>query len=440
MNLEITRRSFFGVGGALAAPLVLPAHLLRGGGPNDALRIGCIGTGRMGRGDLRGILQRGLEPAVNARIVAVCDVSSERAIAARAEVDKLYAEGMKVGARPEVTVYSDFRELLARDDIDGVCISTPDFWHAGQAIAAARRKKDIYIQKPLTFSVREGQQLVAAVREHGVVLQTGSQQRSDARFRQACELVRNGRVGKLRRIEVTLPPDQGRGDATEKPVPAHLDYDAWLGPTPLAPYAEDRVHPQKGFGRPGWLQIERYCRGMITGWGSHMNDIAQWGHGTDRDGGLVEVSATAEFPDRGLFDVHTTFRAEGRYADGVELIQATGEPAGVRFVGSDGWIFVRRGAIEAQPKELLQEQPGDGEARLPVSDDHYRDFLLAMRSRQDPICPVEVGHRSNSLCVITHIAMRLGRKLRWDPVRESFDDDATADSMLDFERRDPWRL
>src|SRR5690606_39123286 len=220
----------------------------------------------------------------------------------------------------------DFRELLARADLDAVTISTPDHWHALHAVAAAEAKKAIYVQKPLTYSVVEGQRLVAAVRGNGVVLQVGSQQRSDARFRRACELVRDGRLGKLQRIEVWLPPDVGSGDPKQAPVPEGLDYDTWLGPAPEVPYAEAGVHPQQGFGRPGWLQIERYCRGMITGWGSHMNDIAQWGHGSDVDGGLVEIEATAEFPARGLFDVHTEFRAVGRYADGVELVQQTGEP------------------------------------------------------------------------------------------------------------------
>ncbi|MBK8975831.1 MAG: Gfo/Idh/MocA family oxidoreductase [Planctomycetes bacterium] len=435
----MTRRTAIKLAGAFAAPLLLPARLLRGTA-NDALRIGCIGTGRMGHGDLGAVLRRGLEPAINARIVAVCDVDATRAAHARDEIRKVYAERLGDEPAPEITIYRDFRELLARDDIDGVTISTPDFWHAGHAIAAARARKDIYVQKPLTYSLVAGQKLVRAVRDHGVVLQTGSQQRSDARFRQACELVRNGRVGKLQRIDVSLPPDKGRGDPTEAPVPEQLDYDMWLGPTPVLPYAEHRVHPQQGYGRPGWLQIDRYCRGMITGWGSHMNDIAQWGHGSDRDSGIVSIRATAEFPDRGLFDVHTTFRAEARYADGVELVQQTGDPAGVRFTGSDGWIFVRRGGIEADPKTILDETIGDGELHLEVSDDHYRNFLECMRSRRDPICPVEIGHRSNSVCVVTHIAMKLGRQLHWDPAAERFVDDDAANAMLDFERREPWTL
>ncbi|MAG58000.1 MAG: oxidoreductase [Planctomycetes bacterium] len=440
MNQDCTRRTAIKLGGALAIPLFLPGFAGRESNPADALRIGCIGTGRMGRGDMRAIRRRGLDPAVNARIVAVCDVDALRAEAARADCERDYRAKLGGDSAPKVAVFRDFRELLARKDIDGVTISSPDFWHAGHAVAAAKAGKDVYLQKPMTYSVGEGIKLVQAVREAKIILQVGSQQRSDARFRRACELVRNGRVGKLQRIVVSLPPDRGRGVGVATPVPKNLDYDLWLGPTGVKPYAAHRVHPQKGFGRPGWLQIEGYCRGMITGWGSHMNDIAQWGHGTDRDGGVTEISATAKFPDRGLFDVHTKFSSRARYADGVELIQQTGAPAGVRFIGSKGSIFVRRGGIEAEPASILKEKIGDDETQLYVSTDHYRNFLDCMRSRKEPICPVEVGHRSNSLCIITHIAMKLGRKLHWDPSKERFRDDAEANRLLDFERRAPWTL
>ena len=439
MQRPCTRRTALKIGGAFAVPLILPFSIRARGRANDALRIGAIGTGRMGLGDLRSIRKLGLDPDLNARVLAVCDVNAERAEFARAELERTYSE-VPGQAAPKIEAYGDFRELLAREDLDGVTISTPDFWHAGIAVAAAKAGKDIYIQKPLTYSIGEGQKLVQAVREHKVILQVGSQQRSDARFRLACELVRNGRIGKLARILVSLPPDSGIGVADEQPVPENLDYDLWLGPMSEQPYTEHRVHPRKGYGRPGWLQIDRYCRGMITGWGSHMNDIAQWGHGTDRDSGVHLIRAEAEFPERGLFDVHTTFRSEARYADGVELIQETGDPAGVRFEGRDGWIFVRRGGIEAEPAAILKEPIGEDEERLYVSNDHYRNFLECMRSREEPICPVEVGHRSNSLCVITHIAMKLGRELGWDPVREQFEDDAEANRLLDFERRAPWKL
>ncbi len=422
-----------------AAPLLLPSTHKADGNPNDAIRIGCIGVGRMGLGDMRGLLARGLEDNINARIVAVCDPDGRRAEAAKADVEKRYADKLN-GAKPEVDVYSGFRKLLERDDIDAVSISTPDFWHAGHGVAAAQAKKDIYIQKPLTLTIDEGKHLVKAVRDNGVILQVGSQQRSDSNFRRACELVRNGRVGKLRQVEVWLPPDHGHADQTDTPVPEWMDYDMWMGPTAERPYAEKGVHPIKGYSRPGWLQRRGYTLGMITGWGSHMNDIAQWARGNDHDSGLVEVHAKAHFPQRGLWDVHTSYFARGKWADGVPLIQRTDPQAGVTFHGSDGWLFVRRGGIAAGPSSILKEEIGEDETKLYVSSNHYRNFLECVRSREEPICPVEVGHRSNTVCIITHISMLLDRKLKWDPKTEMFVGDDEANAMLAEERRDPWKF
>ncbi len=436
---HLSRRDVLKIG-ATSLPLIFTACAIgKGTTRNGTMRLASIGTGRMGSGDMRALLSRGLSKDVDARIVAVCDVDSGRAARAKQAVESIYKKKLEGEAAPEVDVYTDFRELLAREDIDGVSISTPDFWHAELGVAAARAGKDIYIQKPLTYSVREGQALVRAVREAEVVLQVGSQQRSDKRFRQACELVRNGRIGKLEKVVVWLPPDHGKAERKEEEAPAPLDYDFWMGPTARRPYIEKGVHPSKGYSRPGWLQREGYCRGMITGWGSHMNDIAQWGHGTDRSG-IVEIAAKAEFPERGIFDVHTAFNAEGKWADGVVLIQETNKQAGVHFYGTEASIFVRRGGIQASDPEILKEGPGPDDTHLQVSNDHYRNFLDCMRSRKDPIAPVEVGHRSNTVCVITHIAMKLGRKLVWDPDAERFKGDDEANAMLDFDRRAPWLL
>ena len=254
----------------------------------------------------------------------------------------------------------------------------------------------------------------------------------------ACELVRNGRIGKLHTIRVFLPQDRGTGKDSKMPIPPNLDYDRWLGPTPKAPYTEHRVHPQAGYGRPGWLQIEAYCRGMITGWGAHMNDIAQWANDSDSTG-PVEMRASAEFPERGLFDVHTSFEAEGSYANGVKLFMKTGS-AGVALEGDKGSISVTRGSIKSNPPEILKDQVRDDEIRLYMSNNHMLNFLECMRSRKDPVAPVEVGHRSNTVCVLAHIAMKLGRKLRWDPQAECFIDDAEADSLLDYTHRPPWTI
>ncbi len=440
---ELNRRRFLKASamsaGCLAVPAIVPYRVLGSDAPSNTLQLGCIGTGRMGHGDMNECLSRGLNPSAQARVVAVCDLDRRRAEHAKQEVDRFYAQKLPGKPRPAIEVFDDYRELLARDDIDGVTISTPDHWHALAAIAAAEAGKDIYLQKPLTYTIVEGRKLVQAVRSNNVVLQTGSQQRSDTNFRRACELVRNGRVGKLHTIRVLLPTDSGVGDPTPMPVPTNLNYAMWLGPTSQMPYSQDRVHPQVGFERPGWLQIESYCRGMITGWGAHMFDTAQWGHGSD-DTGPVEMLATGEFPDRGLFDVHTTFRAEGRYANGVKLIAQSGAPAGVKFEGDDGWIDVGRSHLKAEPRGILNESIGENELHLYKSRNHMLNFLECMRSNKDPICPVEVGHRSNSICVITHIAMKLGRKLQWDPQAERFTNDEAANAMLDYEHRDPWKV
>ncbi|MCA9261750.1 MAG: Gfo/Idh/MocA family oxidoreductase, partial [Planctomycetales bacterium] len=277
MTKNISRRRFLKTSAVagVAAPYFVPARLLGADAPSNQLRMASIGTGRMGHGDMQACMQEGLRASANARVVAVCDLDSKRAEHARNTILKFYADKLPDGAKPTVDVYEDYREVLARNDIDGLTISLPDHQHALIAVAAAKAGKDMYLQKPLTYTIGEGQQLIAAVRANNVVLQTGSQQRSDAKFRQACELVRNGRLGKLTKIRVTVPTDKGSGRDEPTDPPANLNYEAWLGPTPVVPYSEHRVHPQKDFSRPGWLQIEPYCRGMITGWGSHMFDIAQ---------------------------------------------------------------------------------------------------------------------------------------------------------------------
>jgi myo-inositol 2-dehydrogenase/D-chiro-inositol 1-dehydrogenase len=420
---------------AAVAPAIVPSSVFGQSAPSNTMLMGCIGVGRQGLADIQELIYRGLE--VGARVVAVADVDSHRLENAQWLADKIYAAELGAKKTNPCAAYRDFRELLARPDIDGVTIVTPDHWHAAHAVAAAKAGKDIYVEKPLTYTIGEGKKLVQAVRQNKRILQVGSQQRSSVYFRTACELVRNNRLGRLHTIRVPLPSDVGTGDPGPMPVPKNLDYSFWLGPAPEAPFSEDRTHPQRSYERPGWLQIEPYCRGMITGWGSHMNDIAQWGNGTD-DTGPVEIEGKAEFPNRGVFNVHTTFHAEAKYANGVRLIMETGEPSGVRFGGEKGWIFVQRDKIEASDPAILREKIGDNEVKLYVSNNHMKNFLEGMRSRKDTVAPVEIGHRSNSICVMAHIAMKLGRKLRWDPKAERFVADDEANQWLDYPHREPW--
>lgn len=433
-DLKITRRTF--LMGALASATLPSVFTSRAfaGGPNDQIRLACIGVGRQGRPDMLEALNRGIDH--NARIVAICDVDSHRAKKGRNTALEHYR---KAGAEaPEITLYSDFRDVLKQKDIDGVVIATPDHWHAVAAIMAARAGKDIYLEKPMTNTIAEGQALVKAVRDHKRVFQLGTQQRSSIYFRKGCELVRNGRIGKLNTIRVTLPLDSGRAEAAEEPVPDNLDYEQWLGPMPHAPYCEARVHPQSGFGRPGWIQIEPYGHGMITNWGTHMLDIAQWGNGTE-DSGLTEIQAHGQFPDRGLFDVHTDFTAEGTFSNGTKLYQSSGDH-GIKFEGDDGWILITRNKLEASDPEILKGKiPADG-VHLYESKSHMADFLQCMRTRKDGASPVEVAHRSNSVGLLTHIAMKLDRKLQWDPKTERFKDDDEANALLTIKNRKPWNV
>jgi len=392
----------------------------------------------MGRTNMKQVLGLGSKAEVNARIVAVCDVDSKRANHAQSEVDQYYRN--KGETQIDIQAYEDFREMLARKDIDAVIIATPENWHGIIGIAAANAGKHIYLQKPLTYSIPEGKALVAAVRANNVVLQTGSQQRSSVYFRQVCTIIRNNWLGQLKTIEVEVPTDKGRADFTAMDVPQNLNYDMWLGPCEDAPYTEAGVHPKAGYSRPGWLQVERYCLGMITGWGSHMYDIAQWGMGTDHDSGPIEVSATGDFPDRGLFNVHVGYQGEALYENGVRMISRNGK-AGVRFITENGWAYCSRGGFKCSDMELLRRKPLDNEVSLYNSSNHMTDFLTSTRAGKDPACPVEVGHRSNSICVLHHLSMKLGgRKIQWDPKTQTPVGDDQVTSMLNVPMRAPWTL
>lgn len=429
-STSISRKHFLAASAGIAtAPLILPSGVY---GKEQELEIGLIGCGRMGRGNILSVFNQAKK--FNAVITAVCDVDLERGWKMEKELEKLYAEQGRTVAIP---VWQDFREFVAKSGVDAVVIATPDHQHAVNAIACAEAGKDIYLQKPVTYSVVEGQKLIESVRRNNVVLQVGAQQRSSVYFRKPTELVRNGAIGKIHTIDVQVPTDKGIGDdPTRSPVPENLDYDLWLGPTPEQPYAEHRVHPQHDLSRPGWLQIEAYCRGMITGWGSHMYDIAQWALDMDHSG-PVSVSAKGDFPKRRLYDVHVGYSGEATYANGVKVISSNGRP-GVKFIGEDGWIRCWRGGFEAHDREIFrQEIPESG--KLYESKNHEGDWLQALRTRKDPISTVEIGHRSNTVCVLHHISMKLnGRKLKWDPVKEQIIGDPEANALLDFEHRKGW--
>jgi len=386
-----------------------------------------------------------------ARIVAVCDLDRKRMEDAKTLVNGYYK------THDGVTGYVDYRELLANKDIDAVVVSTPDHWHALIGIAAVEAGKDVYLQKPTSLTIAEGRALSNAVQRTGRILQLGSQQRSSPQFRYAAELVLNGRIGELKTVQVGLPGDPSGDEEPEMPVPRNLNYEMWLGSTPYVYYTEKRVHPQEGYDRPGWLRCEQFGAGMITGWGSHHIDCAHWAMGTEYTG-PVEVSGWAEFPKKGLWDVHGKFKTEAVYANGVRMIVSGDFPNGIRFEGTAGWIFVSRGneaavtpsdpvaklrdsqALAASDPKIIASAIGPDEIHLYESKDHHGNWLDCVQSRRPPIAPVEVGHRSCSACLLRHAAMKLKRKLYWDPARERFHNDDEANGLLSRPQRWPWRI
>ncbi len=433
---RVSRRSFLKSSAVLAGlPFILRSSFASDL-PGNRITVGCIGVGRMGMGDLTDMMGR-----AGVQVVAVCDVDSNRLQNAKAAVEKRYAEDMRSGVYKGCAAYGDFRELIAREDIDVVQIVTPDHWHAIPAIEAAKAGKDIFLQKPLTYTIEEGRVLSDTVRKYSRILQVGSQHRSNSRIRLGCEMVLNGRVGKLHTVKVGLPTDPAGQIRPAMPVPPGLNYDMWLGPTPWIEYTEERVHPQKGLDRPGWLRVSDYCLGMITGWGAHYNDIAQWGMGMSLTG-PVEIEGKGVFPETGVWDVHGAFHIEYTYANGVKLICADSKTnkLGILFEGSDGSIFVDPGSIEADPESLLMEGILPDEIHLCESRHHKQNFLDSVRSRKEPIAPVEQAHRSCSICILGYIAMKTGRRLKWNPGKEEFTNDDEANKMLSRPPRAPWRI
>jgi predicted dehydrogenase len=439
--------------GAVAAmgfPAIVPASVFGQTAPSNRINVGAIGVGRISRGhDLPGIWQFD-----QAQIMAVCDLDAKRVDQAKSLINGVYSK--KTGKPYDgVTGYHNYHELLANKDIDAVVISTPDHQHAILAVDAVHAKKDVYLQKPASLTIAEGRAMSNAVMASGQILQIGSQQRSWKQFHRACELVRNGRIGEVKHVEIGLPGDPSGPDAPPMPIPSNLNYDAWLGSTPEVYYTEMRVHPQDGFSRPGWLRCEQFGAGMITGWGAHHVDTAHWGMNTEYTG-PIEVWGTAEFPDHGLWDVHGKFLTHAIYSNGVTMDISGDFPNGIKFYGTEGWIFVTRdemvtptdsGKPAAAPQPLTASKPkilwsviGPDEVHLYQSDDQHGNWLECIKSRKAPTAPAEIGHRACSTCLIHHIAMKTKRRLYWDPIKEHFKNDDEANCMLSRPQRAPYMM
>ncbi|HEU5079154.1 MAG TPA: Gfo/Idh/MocA family oxidoreductase [Opitutaceae bacterium] len=430
---------------ALAWPLIVPSRLRGAAAPSNRLRLGQIGCGRIARvHDMPAIIKANLGD-----YVAVCDLDGKRVQDALALLKELTAS--QSSPAPDARGYRDYRELLARPDIDAVVISTPDHWHAELAVAAILAGKDVYLQKPMTMTFAESVILRDVVAKSGRVFQLGSQQRSTEQFRLACELVRSGRVGRLQRVEIGLPVDPTAPDQPEQPVPKQFDYERWLGPTADVYYTEQRVHPQNDYSRPGWLRNDAYCLGMITGWGAHHFDIAHWGMDVEMSGPL-KIEGTAEFPKNKIWNVHGAYRVELTYPRDIRLTVSDKFENGIKFIGDEGWIFVSRGEAKSTPSDpspaVASKKLDASDARLldpagltvqlPRSAEHHLNFLQCVRSNQTPMSPAPIAQRSNAACIVSWIAMKLQRPLRWDPVAERFENDDEANRMLTRPERAPY--
>jgi len=412
-------------GSALVFPTIVPFSVFGGSAPSRRAALGHIGLGGQGGGLLQGFLG-----VTQSQSVGVCDPIKERREGAVKAIDSYYAAERDQGTYKGCQAYNDFRELLARKDIDAVVVATPDHWHVPIAMAAVRAGKDVYVEKPLGISMEQDKTLRAAVRRHGAMFQYGTQQRS---FNQhcgfACELVRNGYIGDLKAIHVVAPNGETGGIPTLQPVPAGLDYDLWLGPAPVAPYTHDRV-----FGVGRW-HIYDYALGFIAGWGAHPLDIAHWGYPHIP----VEYAGTGRIPTEGLFDTVVDWDIRGRYTGGIEFTMKTGGDK-TTFVGTKGWVAATRGGIAAEPASLLKVAIKPDEVHVLHDKHHYRDFADCVLTRRTPVSNIDSAVQSDFISHLGDIAIRTGRKINWDPAKETIVGDEAAARMMGRAMREPWTL
>lgn len=413
--------------GAVVLPTIIPSSALGMNGsvpPSDRIVMGSVGTGSQGTSNMKNFLK-----FKQVQYVALCDVDSNHLGNARDVVNKVYGNN-------DCRTYEDYRELLEKEKLDGVCISIPDHWHSLVYIAAAEKKIDIWGEKPLARSIREGQAIVKAVRSNGIIWQTGSWQRSVENFRHAAELVFNGRIGKVSYVEVGLP-DGGKNIGTPPvmEVPKGLNWEFWLGPAPQVPY--------RGVCHWDWRWILDYSGGQLTDWAGHHIDIAHWGLGLERTG-PVEVEGTGVYPEEGIFDVPIQYDFLCKYANGIQIRVANASrlphKMGVTWYGQTGWIHVSRGQLFASDAKILEEKMGEGDTLLYHSDDHFLNLLECIRSRKETITPVDVAHRSISVGLLGEIAMTTGQKINWDPEKEEITGNPRAARLLSRPLREPWTL
>lgn len=428
--IYMNRRHFLKNGAiTIAGFTILPRSVIGGTNhvaPSDQINLGIIGCGAQGRWTL------GPEFAKRANLIAASDCESRQLQAMQEIIDK-ETQKAKGKAYKGFKQYADYRELLARKDIDGVIIATPDHWHAVQTIEACRAGKDIYVEKPMAHSIEEGRAMVNAVEKFNRVLQVGNMQRSWRNFRHACELVRNGYIGEIKEIKVSVGPPPVAYDLQAQPVPPTLDWEMWIGPAPMNPYNEELAPPMERKVFPNWRNYKEYGGGMVCDWGTHMFDIAQWAMGMDDSGPIEfipadgrELKALTMRYANGTIMTHERFRKDDGNA--------------VRFIGDNGVIDISRSFLDTIPAKLQDHVIGDNEIRLYHSDDHYADFLQAMKTRKQPLSTVEMGHRSVSLCHIVNMCYELNRKLVWNPEKEEFFMDDAANKLRSNPIRSPYSI
>jgi predicted dehydrogenase len=423
---RISRRKFVKCATAAATiPTIVSPRVFGADAPSNQITLGLIGTGIHGSGwNLDGFKR-----CKDARILAVCDVMQSRREATRAKVNKHHGNN-------DCTAHADWREVIARKDVDAVMISTPDHWHVPMAAAASKAGKDVCCEKP-TLTIAEGRALIGIIRKNQTVFQTSTEDRSIPVYHRMAELVRNGRIGRLQTIRVTLPPGGVPPESPKvAPVPRGFDYDMWLGPAPQAPYCTNRCGAQQ------WRNIFDYSGGKFTDWGAHMLDTAQWANDTERTT-PVEVDGEGVFPDRSsIYTAANEFKLHYQYSNGVDLYVSSGG-TGIRMEGTDGWLDISawRKPLTASSPKILKSVIGPDETHLfTCPQGEHRNFLDCVKSRQDPYFPVEVGHAMATLMHIGNISMRLDRPLKWNPDKEAFVNDAEADKMRSREMRKPWTL
>lgn len=443
----LRRREFLSITAGFAAASIMPASAFGKDGqaaPSERIRVGVVGLGSRGFNLIDDLLRED-----DAQIVAVCDVDSFHyrdrpwgqgrsygRKAAKTKIEEDYAKKASTSGSEEVGVYADYRELIARDDIDAVIVATPDHWHALIAIDAMRAGKDVYCEKPLSHTFSEGQAICHEVAKGKAVFQVGSQQRSGAEFRKAVELVRNGLLGEVKTVEVGLPSGypEPMGDAAIEEPPRHLDYEFWCGPAPKLPYMRARHHRW-------WRGHLAFGGGVLMDWIGHHNDIAQWALGEHRGGPQVVEAVGWTFPETDVYNTPHHYQIRCEYAGGITSTISDTNAVGTKWIGEDGWVFVTRGKLQASDPRWTKKEFTPGEFKLASSPGHMRNFLDCIQSREECNAPAEIAHRSITPGHLGYVSNAVGRALRWDARGERILEDEEADKLLkSFSYRMPWTL